>query len=262
MPTRNPSSDQEVSLLKHPWRNEIWLIVAVLVVGGLILGFAVLAEEVLEGDTSGFDLAVIMALRSGGDPADPIGPAWLEEMGRDVTAFGSFAFLGFVFAATVGYLLLIRKRALALLMAVAVLGGVIISTILKLGFDRPRPDIPHAARVFTASFPSGHATLSAITFMTLGALLTRVNVDQRVKAYFVAMAVFLTVMVGLSRLYLGVHYPTDVFAGWCVGAAWAILCWTGARWLQLRGDVEPPGAPISASSLRPHNSQKAERDQA
>ena len=140
-------------------------------------------------------------------------------------------------------MLLVRKRAHALLMAVAVLGGTVISTLLKLGFDRPRPDIPHAARVFTASFPSGHAMLSAVTFLTLGALLTRVNADRRVKAYFMVLAVFLTIIVGLSRLYLGVHYPSDVLAGWCVGAAWAVLCWSGVLWLQQHGDVEPPGSP-------------------
>lgn len=221
-------------------RREIGLIAALFLVAALALGFGLLAEEVLEGDTSRFDQAVIWALRTNGNPADPIGPAWLEEMGRDVTALGSYAFLGFVFLASLGYLFLIRKRALALLMAVAVLGGVALSTALKMTFDRARPDIPHAARVFTASFPSGHATLSAVTFLTLGALLTRVNADRRVKAYFMALAVFLTVMVGMSRLYLGVHYPTDVLAGWCVGGAWAILCWAIALRLQQRGRVEPP----------------------
>ena len=200
-----------------------------------------LIAAVLKGDTASFDQAVIMALRSGGNPADPIGPPWFEELGRDVTALGSFAFLGFVFLATVGYLLLVGKRALAVLMAVGVLGGMLISTLLKMGFDRPRPDLPHLARVFTASFPSGHATLSAITFLTLGALLTRVHADRRIKAYFMALAVFLTVSVGLSRIYLGVHYPSDVLAGWCVGSAWAILIWAGGLWLQQRGNVEPPG---------------------
>jgi undecaprenyl-diphosphatase len=222
-------------------RQEIGLIAAVFVAGALILSFGLLAGEVLEGDTSGFDQAILMTFRTAGNPADPIGPPWLEEMGRDVTALGSFAFLGLVFVAAVGYLLLVRKRALALLMTVAVLGGTAISTLLKMGFDRPRPDIPHAARVFTASFPSGHATLSAVTFLTLGSLLTRVNADRRVKIYFMALAVFLTIFIGISRIYLGVHYPSDVLAGWCVGAAWAMLCWAGALWLQRRGQVESPG---------------------
>ncbi|MDN3564628.1 phosphatase PAP2 family protein [Paeniroseomonas aquatica] len=230
------------SLTSRLGRREVGLLVAFLVVAALLLGFGMLAEEVLEGDTSAFDSAVILALRAAGNPADPIGPPWFEEMGRDVTALGSFVFLGFVLAAVVGYLMLIQKRGAALLMAVAVLGGAMVSTLLKLGFDRPRPDIVHTARVFTASFPSGHATLSAVTFLTIGALLTRLTIDGRVKVYFMGLAVFLTVMVGLSRLYLGVHYPTDVLAGWCVGSAWAILCWSGALWLQRRGTVEPAGS--------------------
>jgi undecaprenyl-diphosphatase len=230
-----------LTLITRLGRDELGLLVAFLIVAALILGFGMLAEEVMEGDTSGFDRDVIMDLRTGGNAADPLGPPWLEEVGRDVTALGSFVFLGFVLVVVAGYLVLIRKRGAALLMAVAVLGGVIVSTLLKMGFDRPRPDLPHAARVFTASFPSGHAMLSAITFLTVGALLTRVTDERRVKIYFMATAVFLTVMVGLSRLYLGVHYPSDVLAGWMVGSAWAILCWMGALWLQQRGNVESPG---------------------
>ena len=153
---------------------------------------------------------------------------------------GSLSFLGFLVVAALGYLLLIRKRHLAILMAVSVLGGEIIGTVLKIGFHRPRPElVAHGARVFTASFPSGHAMLSAVTFLTIGALLTRVHADRRVKIYFMALAVLLTVAVGLSRVYLGVHYPTDVLAGWCLGAAWAALCWVAALWLQARGEVEP-----------------------
>lgn len=222
-------------------RRDFGLIGALFLVFVLVLGFGWLAEEVMEGDTARFDLAVITALRTPGDLTDPLGPPWVEEMGRDVTALGSFSFLGFLFAATAGYLLLIRKRGLALLMTAAVLGGTVVSTLLNYGIDRPRPDFPHTARVFTPGFPSGHATLATITFLTLGALLTRVNADGRVKAYFMALAVFLTVMVGLSRMYLGVHYPSDVIAGWCVGGAWAVLCWTIALWFQRRGEVEQPG---------------------
>ncbi|TPL26891.1 phosphatase PAP2 family protein [Mesorhizobium sp. BR-1-1-8] len=209
--------------------DAMWMIASLLVAGGLILGFGLLAEEVTEGDTSGFDQAVLIAFRSAGDATNPIGPPWLEEMGRDVTSLGSFVFLGFVSVAAVGYLLITGKRRYAVLVAAAVAGGEAISTILKLVFDRQRPDIVHSARVFTASFPSGHAMLSAVTFLTLGALLAKANPNPGVKAYFVSLAVFLTVMVGLSRVYLGVHYPTDVLAGWCVGSAWAILCWSAIQ---------------------------------
>ncbi|BCG96857.1 hypothetical protein MesoLj131a_57210 [Mesorhizobium sp. 131-2-1] len=151
------------------------MIVSLLVAGGLVLSFGLLAEEVIEGDTSSFDRAVLMAFRSAGDPTSPIGPPWLVEMGRDVTSLGSFAFLGFVTVASVGYLLIAGKRRYAVLVAAAVTGGEAISTLLKIAFDRPRPDLAHTARVFTASFPSGHAMLSAVTFLTLGALLAKAN---------------------------------------------------------------------------------------
>ncbi|WP_352951256.1 phosphatase PAP2 family protein [Mesorhizobium sp. M0751] len=148
----------------------MWLIAPVLVAGGLVLGFGLLAEEVIEVDTSGFDRAVLMAFRNADDPTNPIGPPWLEEMGRrDVTSLGSFAFL--VSVTAVGYLVITGKRSYAVLVAAAVAGGEAISTLLKIAFDRPRPDVIHTTRVFTASFPSGHAMLSAVSFLTLGALL-------------------------------------------------------------------------------------------
>ncbi|HVF37208.1 MAG TPA: phosphatase PAP2 family protein, partial [Sphingomicrobium sp.] len=103
---------------------------------------------------------------------------------------------------------------------------------------------------FTASFPSGHAMLSAVTFLTLGALLTRVNADGRVKLYFMTIAVVLTIIVGMSRVYLGVHFPSDVIAGWCVGSAWASLCWAAALWLQRHGDVETPAPSTGAEVSR------------
>ena len=235
MPFSSFTKYPRLAFLARLGSREIWLIAALCVASGLILGFGMLAEEVLEGDTARFDARVMAAFRAAGDPAlfDPIGPVWLEEAARDVTSLGSFAFLGLVTAATACYLLLVRKHALALMIVIAAVGGALISTGLKIGFDRPRPDLPHLARVFTASFPSGHATLSAVVFLTLGALLARAEEKRRVKGFFVGLAVFLTVAVGLSRIYLGVHFPSDVLAGWCLGAAWATLCWAGAAWLRV-----------------------------
>jgi undecaprenyl-diphosphatase len=216
----------------------VWVL---LLAPALILGFAKLAVDVEEGETTAFDRYVLLLFRHPGDLSTPIGPVWLQEGARDVTSFGSVAMLGFIFFATVGYLLLARKRAAALFMLVAVGGGQLLSTGLKIAFERPRPEIvPHAVHVFTASFPSGHAMLSAVTYLTLGTLLTRLLPERRIQIYILALAVFLTFMVGLSRVYLGVHYPTDVVAGWLVGAGWAIMCWIIALWLQQRGQIEEP----------------------
>ncbi len=122
---------------------------------------------------------------------------------------------------------------------IAVVGGLVVSTILKMSFNRPRPDIvPHLSAVYTSSFPSGHSMLAATVYLTLGALLARFVPERRFKAYFLIVALILTGLVGVSRVFMGVHYPTDVLAGWVAGLTWAILCWVVARILQRRGAVE------------------------
>ena len=228
------------SLVARLGKREIGLLATLFCVAALILGFGLLADEVMEGETMAFDTRVARFFRPLGANA-PIGPAWLHEMARDVTALGSMVVLCFLLGAVVGYLLLIRKRGAAILLVGSILGGTLISFGLKLLFNRPRPEIPGGIQVFTASFPSSHAMLSAVTYLTLGALMTRVAAGARLKAYFMGLAVFLTVVVGTSRVYVGVHYATDVLAGWCVGSAWAVLCWVVALQLQRRGQVEQPG---------------------
>jgi undecaprenyl-diphosphatase len=202
-------------------------------------GFIELAGEVLEGDTATVDRAILLGLRETGNPANPIGPSWFEEGARDITALGGHVVLTIVTLASIAYLMMSRKSHAALLVVAAIGGGMLLSSALKMGFERPRPDlVPHAARIYTASFPSGHAMLSAVTYLTLGALLARVQPSRRLKAFLLGLAVTLTVLVGASRVYLGVHWPSDVLAGWCVGAAWASLCWFIALQLQRRGQVE------------------------
>src|SRR5690606_10092665 len=147
----------------------------------------------------------------------------------DLTALGSMAVLSFVTAAATGYLILTRRIGGAVLVLVSVLGGILLSTLLKIGVDRPRPDIvARLAVVHTLSFPSGHAMMSAVTYLTLGTLMAGFAVGRRTRIYIVAVAVVTTITVGLTRIYLGVHWPTDVLAGWCIGAAWAMLCWLAA----------------------------------
>lgn len=216
-------------------QGEILLVVALLAFALLFLAFIGLADEVVEGDMADFDQAVVMLFRHGADLAQPVGPAWFQEMMRDVTALGSFAVLGFALAASLGYLLMVGRRGPALLMAASVLGGTLVSTLLKHGFDRPRPDYPHVAQVFTASFPSGHALLSAVTYLTIGILLARVTAQRRLRVYFVSVALVLTLLIGLSRIYLGLHYASDVLAGWAIGAAWALLCCAVMLWFEEHG---------------------------
>lgn len=221
------------------WRPElVSLLMVALIMSGL-WAFAELADEVMEGEAHPFDRAILLAFRSPGDHNDPIGPRWVEEMVRDFTAFGSVGVLSFFFLAAVGFLFLQLKYRTILLMAAAVLGGGTLSFFLKHGFDRPRPDLvaPMAYTVFS-SFPSGHALLAASTYLTLGVLLARVQPNRALKAYLMFLAILLTLIVGLSRIYLGVHWPTDVLAGWTVGAVWALMCWLFAYRLQRRGKMD------------------------
>ncbi|MEQ9638437.1 MAG: phosphatase PAP2 family protein [Alphaproteobacteria bacterium] len=220
-------------------RREIVLLAVLLVVGAAILGFAEIAEEMVEGDTRALDEAILLALRTAGDLGTPIGPPWLAKAARDVTALGGYTILTFMTLAVIGYQFLIGHRRGALLVAVSIGGGVLLSNALKSFYGRPRPDlVPHAVDVVSLSFPSGHAMLSTVTYLTLGALLVRLQPRWRTKAYLLGCALLLTAAIGASRVFLGVHYPSDVLAGWCVGAAWAMLWWAVALWLQRRGEVE------------------------
>jgi undecaprenyl-diphosphatase len=226
------------------WRSESSLLRSVLVIAVLLITFSLIAEEVMEGEPLAFDRTVLLAFRQPSNPSVPIGPPSLQEAARDVTALGSTIVLGIVLFAVVGYMFIARKRAEAWLMLGAVLGGVALNNILKFSFARPRPDlVAPAARVFTPSFPSGHATMSAIAYLTLGALLAHTHASRPMRIYFMSLAALLTVLVGLSRVYLGVHYPTDVLAGWCIGTAWAMACWVLMTWLQREGRVDPPERP-------------------
>jgi undecaprenyl-diphosphatase len=217
------------------------VLVLVLVAGGVWL-FAELADEVREGETRQIDEAILMAMRTPGNPSDPLGPRWLEEMERDFTALGGVGVLGLITLAICAFLVLDQKGRAAVLVLIAVVGALVLSSLLKSGFQRPRPDlVPHGSYVYTTSFPSGHSTMSAATYLTLGALLARVQPRRRLKVLLLGFATLLTLIVGCSRVYLGVHWPTDVLAGWTAGGIWALICWLIARRLQHKGHIEQEG---------------------
>ena len=201
--------------------------------------FVELADDVMEGETRQFDESVLLAFREDADPGDPVGPRWVEEMARDVTALGGTVVLAFVTIAVAGFFLLQRKWHLGIYVAAAVLTGLAASSLLKEAFDRPRPDlVQHGQVVYTASFPSGHSMLSAIAFLTLGALVAGAQQDRSMRVYILSLAAILTVAVGISRVYLGVHWPSDVLGGWAAGAGWALACWAVSQHLRIRGRIE------------------------
>lgn len=197
---------------------------------GLAALFIKIAEDVVEGETRTFDRSILLSLREPGDAAQPIGPGWIEIALRDITSLGSTTVLSLMTILALSYLLLQGKPRTATAVLISIAGGTLISTLLKDAFARPRPDIvSHLVDVSTLSFPSGHAMMSAITYLTLGALLASAQPNRRTRSFILAVAVLLAVLVGVSRVYLGVHYPTDVLAGWSAGASWAIACWLVTR---------------------------------
>jgi undecaprenyl-diphosphatase len=219
--------------------REAATLLALLLSAAAIWAFVELADEMLEGETATLDERLLLALRVPGDVSDPLGPSWTEEIARDITGLGGVGVLTILTLASAGFLALQRRRHLAAYLLAAVASGTVVSLVLKMGFDRPRPElVPHGSLVYTSSFPSGHSMLSAVVFLTLGALLAGAQANLRLRAYLLALAAFLTAIVGVSRVYLGVHWPTDVLAGWAAGAGWALLCFGFAERLRRRGSVE------------------------
>lgn len=202
----------------------------------MALAFVWLAGAVFEGNTSRFDEWLLRALRTPGDLADPIGPRWFEEAVRDITALGSTVVLTLAVIVVALYLWITDAPAKALFLVAAVSFGSLINRLLKIGYARPRPDIvAHGTFVSSESFPSGHTANSTIIYLMLGMMLARVEASYHVKLFIFGVCASIALMVGLSRIYLGVHWPTDVLAGWAVGGAWALICWYGLIYIQPSG---------------------------
>jgi undecaprenyl-diphosphatase len=220
-------------------RQELSILVGAILILALIWIFATLAGEVMEGDTRQFDEWVLGALRQRADPGQLRGPTWLASGAQDLTALGSPTVLGLTVLAVTGYLFLHGLYRNGMFIFVASVGGWVLNWLLKAVFARSRPDIvPHLREVMSSSFPSGHALTSAAVYLTLGALLMRIAEGRLAKYYCIAIAMLLTVLVGSSRVFLGVHYPTDVVAGWLIGMSWALLCWVVERTLERRAGLK------------------------
>jgi undecaprenyl-diphosphatase len=221
--------------------QEAAVLLAALAIVLALLAFAKTAGEMMEGDLREFDDSVLRMMRSADDPTVPIGPPGLVQVAIDVTALGGTGVLAIMLAIVVGYLALEHRYDAIVLIVVATGGGGALSELLKWWFARKRPEIvPHLVNVGSASFPSGHSLLAVVTYLTLGAVLARFIARRRTRTYCIVVSLLLAVLIGLSRVYLGVHYPTDVLAGWFAGLAWALPCWLVARSLQHRGRVKPP----------------------
>lgn len=211
-------------------RFETKVLLAFLLAALAVYSFLELGGEVLEGETDAFDRRLMLLLRNPGDLSDPIGSRSVEEAVRDITALGGFTL---VTLATVVALLLFlfhKKWVHAGVLAGTVLLAWASSEGSKALYGRPRPDlVPHGMYVYSGSFPSGHSTLAAATFLTLAALIASLEPRRRTKAIVYGLALTILAAVGVSRVYLGVHYPSDVLAGWCLGATWALGAWMALR---------------------------------
>ena len=203
------------------YATEITLILVSL---GLLL-FAALTGRMINGKTSLFDQRVLLWFRNPEDLTDPIGPQALEVVVRDITALGGVIVLALICLFVLGVLCLRKLYGLAGFILASVIAGTLMNTLLKEIIARPRPDIvPHATDAALSSFPSGHTMMSTIVYLTLGALLSLATDNTRIKLYILAWSIVLPFMVGISRIYLGVHWPTDIIAGWIAGATWSLLC--------------------------------------
>lgn len=204
----------------------------ILVPAAAALIFLGLALLIVSGRSFSLDTTLIMLFRAADNPAVPMGPAWFHEAVRDMTALGSFVGLFFMALTATLALWLCGYRHLAIGLVVSLVAAFLASTALKIAVARPRPDIvEHAALTFTASFPSGHAFLSAATLLTIASFVGLASRRADIARFCMIMAVIIAGLIGLSRIYLGVHWPTDVLGGWCLGIVWSSVAtaWLGRR---------------------------------
>lgn len=221
------------SLFKGYALKEIKIFLVLFFIVGGVWGFIELADEVSEGSTQDFDQLVLHSIRESTDPSKPLGPYWLKVFFNDITSLGGGVVLTLLTAVIAAYFWLIKNYRSLLLVLIAAVGGGVIDLLLKGFFMRPRPDIIiRLTEVSSYSFPSGHSMMSAVIYLSLAAILVRSVAETKLRIYILSVALLLTLIIGLSRIYLGVHYPTDVLGGWFAGLSWASVCWIGAWYFE------------------------------
>ncbi len=208
--------------------------------------------EMIQPSSDTLDTRILLALRQPDQLDEPIGPPWLASAMREITALGSWPVVTVIVLFTLGLLLIVRRFRSALLVVAAVGGGALAMVALKAAFERPRPStVPHLVDVLSQSFPSGHATIAVVTYVTLGAMATQLAHRRLVQVYLLSASIVLALLVGLTRVYLGVHYPSDVLAGWCLGLGWASLCLVATRLLMRYGIFRAPAHQLNPPREHP-----------
>ncbi len=211
------------------------VLVAQLLMAASFALFAAIAVAVLAGETQGLDDKVLIALRDAGDVLRPVGPRWFEEIMRAFTALGTGMSLTAVVLLGIAWFHFRGDRLSMGMLALVGAGGFLINTALKLLFDRPRPSVlPMLSDSDPWSFPSGHAMMTLAIFLALAVLIGDSVRGKWMRSTLVTAAVTISAFVGFSRMYLGVHYPSDVLAGWLAGTAWLSACWLIARRMKER----------------------------
>lgn len=222
-----------VAWLRHALAEPLLLGVALALNCG-VWGFLKLADAVRESGTLSWDDRLLLMLRRPGAPGEPRGPAWLSVVVRDLSAMGGPLVMSIVVGSVCGYLFILGHRRSAWRLAVAAGGGAL-AVLLKHTFSRPRPGVvPHLMDATSTSFPSGHSMMSAVVYVTLGVMIARLTPSVVGRVYVLLVVGAVSVLVGFSRVYLGVHYPSDVVAGWAAGLVWGLVYFFVLRWFSSR----------------------------
>lgn len=214
-------------VVPEPVRHPPRLLWAGGAVAAAMLVLVILGWTIDRGHRFAIDRAALLALRRADNLAVPIGPHWIEDLMRALTTLGGGTVLTIAVVVTLGALAVRKLWLTAALALAATVSGSLSVDLAKQVVARPRPDIvPHLVEVSSLSFPSGHSANSAIVYLTLATLLTQTIPEAGLRRYVIGVAVALVTAIGISRLYLGVHWPSDVLAGWSFGTLWALGWWS------------------------------------